>query len=85
MAFYIGVGFAAMQEIMQYDTSYGSQFGIVIIFAAIIYIYTYWSFATNGYKEKLVRGGDIYQVYCGKLIGRLFDIFAAFFVIYVTL
>lgn len=79
IAFYIGAGFATMQEVMQYEASYGSQFGVVIVVAAIIYIYTNWSFATNGCKEKIVRGGDIYSVYCGKWVGRSFDVFAAFF------
>ena len=79
IAFYIGAGFATMQEVMQYEASYGRQFWIVILVAAIIYIYTNWSFATNGCKEKIVRGGDIYSIYCGKWIGRFFDAFAAFF------
>lgn len=79
IAFYIGAGFATMQEVMQYEVSYGSQFWLVIVVVAIIYIYTNWSFATNGHKEKLVRGGDIYKVYCGKYIGRFFDVFSAFF------
>ena len=28
IAFYIGAGFATMQEVMQYEASYGSQFGL---------------------------------------------------------
>lgn len=79
IAFYIGAGFATMQEVMQYEASYGSEFWIVIAVAAIIFIYTNWSFATNGCREKLVRGGDIYKVYCGKWIGCFFDAFASFF------
>lgn len=79
IAFYIGAGFATMQEVMQYEASYGSQFWIVILVAAIIYVYTNWSFTVNGNREKLSRGGDIYAVYCGKWIGRFFDYFSAFF------
>ncbi len=47
IAFYIGAGFATMQEVMQYEASYGSQFWIVIAVAAAIYVYTNISFATN--------------------------------------
>lgn len=79
IAFYIGAGYATMQEIMQYNVSYGSQFIIVAIVAIGIYIYTNLSFATNGARMKLARGGDIYRVYTGKYIGAFFDVFAAVF------
>lgn len=79
IAFYIGAGFATMQEIMQYDASYGSQFIIVILTSALIYIYTNLSFATNGNRLQLARGGDIYKHYCGKYIGTFYDYFSAFF------
>lgn len=79
IAFYIGAGFATMQEVMQYEASYGSQFWIVIAVAAAIYVYTNISFATNGNRLKLERGGDIYTHYTGKIIGTFFDYFSAFF------
>ncbi len=86
ISFYIGAGFATMQEVVQYEASYGSMFPIVIVVAAAIYIYTNISFATNGNRLNLVRGGDIYEVYCGvfgKKVGRcaavFFDYFSAFF------
>lgn len=46
ISFYIGAGFATMQEVVQYDASYGSMFPVVILVTAIIYIYTNLSFAT---------------------------------------
>lgn len=79
IAFYIGAGFATMQEIIQYVASYGSQLWIVIAVNAAIYIYTDLSFATNGSRLKLERGGDIYKHYCGKYIGNFFDYFSALF------
>lgn len=79
IAFYIGAGFATMQEVMQYEASYGSRFVIVIAVAAAIYVYTNLSFAGNGNKLKLARGGDIYKAYCGKYIGAFYDYFSAFF------
>lgn len=86
ISFYIGAGFATMQEVVQYEASYGSRFLIVILVAAAIYLYTNISFATNGNRLKLNRGGDIYGVYCGvfgKKIGKcaamFFDYFSAFF------
>lgn len=79
IAFYIGAGFATMQEVMQYEASYGSQFWIVIAVAAIIYVYTNLSFVANGHRVKLQDGGQIYKVYCGKYIGAFFDYFSALF------
>lgn len=86
ISFYIGAGFATMQEVVQYEASYGSRFPIVILVAALIYVYTNISFATNGNRLKLERGGDIYETYCGvfgRKFGRaasvFFDYFSAFF------
>lgn len=79
IAFYIGAGFATMQEVMQYEASYGRRFWIVLLVAAAVYIYTNLSFANNGSRYSLKKGGDIYKVYCGKYIGRFYDCFSAFF------
>lgn len=68
-----------MQEVLQYEASYGSRFWVVILVAAAIYLYTNISFATNGSRLKLKRGGDIYKHYCGKYVGTFFDYFSAFF------
>ena len=69
ISFYIGAGFATMQEVVQYEASYGSKFPVVIFVAAVIYVYTNISFATNGNRLNLRRGGDIYGTYCG-IIGK---------------
>lgn len=79
IAFYIGAGFATMQEVMQYEASYGSLFMVVIAVAALIYVYTNISFATNGNRLQLARGGDIYRHYCGKYVGSFYDYFSAIF------
>lgn len=78
ISFYIGAGFATMQEVVQYEASYGSLFWLVILVAAIIYIYTNISFATNGNRLKIERGGDIYKIYFG-IIGRQFSEYASIF------
>jgi uncharacterized membrane protein YkvI len=86
ISFYIGAGFATMQEVVQYEASYGSLFPVVILVAAAIYVYTNISFATNGNRLKITRGGDIYETYCGvfgkkfgKVASVFFDYFSAFF------
>lgn len=71
-----------MQEVVQYEASYGSLFPLVILVVAAIYIYTNLSFATNGNRLNLTRGGDIYETYCGvfgKKFGRMASIFFDYF------
>lgn len=79
IALYIGSGFATMQEVLQYEASYGSLFWVVILVTAVIYIYTNLSFAVNGSRLNLSRGGDIYKAYCGRILGSFYDYFSAFF------
>lgn len=86
ISFYIGAGFATMQEVLQYEASYGSLFFVVILVAAIIYIYTNISFATNANRIKIERGGEIFETYCGvfgrkfgKIASAFFDYFSAIF------
>lgn len=82
ISFYIGAGFATMQEVVQYEASYGSQFPVVILVAAAIYVYTNISFATNGNRLTLIRGGDIYETYCssfGKRFGKIASVFFDYF------
>ena len=75
-----------MQEVLQYEASYGSRFFWVILVVAGIYIYTNLSFSTNGNRLKIARGGDIYGIYCGvfgkkfgKIAAVFFDYFSAVF------
>lgn len=79
IALYIGSGFATMQEVLQYEASYGSLFWVVIAVTAVIYVYTNLSFAANGSRLKLSKGGDIYKAYCGTYIGSFYNYFSAFF------
>jgi uncharacterized membrane protein YkvI len=79
IAYYIGAGFATLQEVVQYEASYGSRFPLVILVVVVVYLYTNFSFATNGNRLKLDRGGDIYTHYCGRYIGKFYDWFSAFF------
>ena len=85
IAFYIGAGFATMQEVMQYEASYGSRYWIVVLVTALVYIYTNISFATNGNISKIERGGEIFSLYCGKKIGAFMMHFVRSFAICVSL
>ena len=79
IAFYIGAGFATFQEVLQYEASYGNAMIVVVITLAIIYLYTNFSFATVGSRVHVKRGGEIYDHYCGRGIGKFFDWFCAIY------
>lgn len=85
ISFYIGAGFATMQEVVQYEASYGSLFGVVVLVAMAIYIYTNISFATNGNRLALKRGGDIMKyilVFSGKSLASVRHYFSTIFLHY---
>ena len=50
IAFYIGAGFATMQEVMQYEASYGTKLWIVIAVISVIYIYTNLFYERKSFK-----------------------------------
>lgn len=86
ISFYIGAGYSTMQEVIQYEASYGSLFYIPIIVAALIYIYTNISFAVNSSRLGLTRGGQIFEKYfscfggeIATIGGAIFDWFSALF------
>lgn len=79
IAFGIGSGFATGQEIMQYYASYGWKcLGTAIVFM-VITIYTIFSYSAAGYSQKFEKNYMIFNYYCGSVVGRFFDYFAAFF------
>ena len=53
ISFYIGAGFATMQEVVQYEASYGSLFWVVVLVVACIYVYT--SNGVQGVQTRLKR------------------------------
>lgn len=68
-----------MQEVLQYEASYGSLFWVVILVAGTIYLYTNFSFARNGNSGKINSGEEIFSIYCGEGIGRVYRVFSSFF------
>lgn len=80
IAFLIGSGFATGQEIMQYFTAYGFKgiLGAFVVF--LLFLYVGISFITTGFDKKFHKGSEIYQYYCGPIIGRFFDYFSIAFI-----
>ena len=51
VAYYIGAGFATMQEVVQYEASYGSQF-LIVIAVAIFFVFRYDSITSAKIQNK---------------------------------
>ena len=79
LAFAIGSGFATGQELLQYFTAYGYQSILVGIVFLIIFIYSNYCFAVAGNREKFTKGSQVFQYYCGRYLGTVFDYFSVLF------
>lgn len=80
IAFFIGSGFATGQEILQYFAAYGGGFVLVILASMAIFVYTNLSFIHAGETGGLQKGSDIFPYYCGRYVGRFYDVFVTVFV-----
>lgn len=71
-AYWIGSGFATGQEVLQF---FGAS-GIKGIFAAIIFLiimsYLTYTLFGIGQKKKFKNPYDVFEYYCGKIIGQVY-------------
>ncbi len=79
LAFAIGSGFATGQELLQYFTSYGYKSILVGAVFLIIFIYSNYCFAVAGHREKFTKGSQVFNYYCGRYLGTIFDYFCVLF------
>ncbi|MCM0760491.1 hypothetical protein M7775_18210 [Sporomusa sphaeroides DSM 2875] len=76
----IGSGLATGQEIMQYFVAYHYMGFASIALMFILFVYVDISFVTVGYEQQFEEPKNIYNYYCGKVVGTFFDYFSAIFV-----
>lgn len=79
IAFAIGAGFATGQEVMQFFAAFGYQCVLAGLVFVTICVYTNISFAHAGHVGNLTKGSEVFDYYCGKYIGRVFDFFTVIF------
>ncbi len=79
LAFLIGSGFASGQEILQYFAAYQYESVLVALTAIAIMVFANYGFILAGGREKFTKGSEVFQFYCGPVIGLAFDYFAAIF------
>lgn len=76
VAFMIGSGFASGQEIMQFYTSFGKMSIFAILVSMVIFAWSSSAFMKFGHDFKDKLSGGEYQRYCGKYLGKFYEIFA---------
>ena len=75
----IGAGFSSGQELLQYFVAYGWKMMLVALMFAIIFIYVNYQCASKGRKWNMSEGSEIFELYCGKHLGKFFSWFCGLF------
>ncbi len=79
IAYIIGSGFATGQEIIQFYTSYGWVSIIGILISMFLFAWVGRTVMVNGFHHKSEKSGNEYQTYCGKYLGKFYEVFVPFF------
>lgn len=88
LSFCIGAGFATGQEVLQYFTSFGLMQGIgAVILTTAGYLFMCIAFMYTGNTAGLKDSNDIFVHYCGKGLGRIYEIYSVvlLFLIYIVM
>lgn len=75
-AYCIGAGFASGQETLQYYASWGGIYPFVLpaLTFVLMFVICYGTFKT-GYSNRFPSPNAAYGYYCGKVLGKILDIF----------
>lgn len=74
LAYFIGAGFASGQEVLQFFTSWGHEMFIVAGVAFLMVLWETISCSIAGSKYHFKTNIDVFTFYCGKYLGKAFDI-----------
>ncbi len=75
-AYCIGAGFASGQETLQYYGAWGGSYPFILpaLTFALLALFCYGTYKT-GYINRFPNPNVSYNYYCGKVLGRILDIF----------
>lgn len=79
LAFWIGAGFSTGQEILQFYVAWGYGMPIVLIVATLMCGWAFLSYSYVGERHDIKENEDIFIYYCGKYIGKFFNVFVVIF------
>lgn len=81
LGYEIGTGFASGQESMQFFSGYGYGGILTAIISFVIMYFTFVAYAYAGKTRQLNSLSEIFGFYAGNYLGKLFGVFAWFFVL----
>lgn len=84
IGFMIGAGFATGQETLQYYTSEGfwGLAGVLVAYGFVFWLF--YCFMVTGSRTKMRHSREVFQYYCGKYLGWVYEILAITMLFLVT-
>lgn len=84
IGFMIGAGFATGQETLQYYTSEGfwGLAGVLVAYGFVFWLF--YCFMVTGSRTKMRHSREVFQYYCGKYLGWVYEILAISMLFLVT-
>lgn len=79
LAMWIGAGFSTGQEILQFFVAWGSGMPICLITVTVMCGWAFLSYSYVGRHTVIEKNEDIFIHYCGKWIGKAFNVFVVIF------
>ncbi len=71
-AYWIGSGFATGQEVLQFFTTSGTNGIIAALIFLVLMSYLTYALYGIGQKKKFENPYDVFEYYCGKVIGQVY-------------
>jgi len=71
-AYWIGSGFSTGQEVLQFFTSSGTKGILAILICLVLSSYFTYTLFKIGQQKKFDNPYDVFEYYCGKVIGQVY-------------
>lgn len=79
MSLLIGAAFATGQEVLMYFVAWGTEMFPVIAIILVIIIWVSLSFAIAGSRRHFQKNEEIFEYFCGRYFGKVYDYFTVIF------
>lgn len=78
VAYLIGSGFASGQEALQFYAVFGVRRGLMAFAVSfVVFCWFEWRVMEDGRQLQLDQPAEIFEFYCGKILGKFYKVFTA--------
>lgn len=78
VAYLIGSGFASGQEALQFYAVFGVRRGLMAFAVSfVVFCWFEWRVMEDGRRLQLNQPAEIFEFYCGKMLGQFYKVFTA--------